>query len=246
MKKKRRIPLIAKVALCVLVSIVLVIGGVAAVFMVELGKMSPLPTGEVIPGCYAVRNATANFYLLAGDDGYLMIDAGGSQKATASVLEELGIRADDVRAILLTHSDGDHVGALPLFPNAQVYLSEQEVRMVDGTTSRNFLGGNSLPVAYQTIVGGEVIELAGFSVRCILTPGHTPGSMCYLVDGQYLFTGDNLSLRDGKVGLFNSFFNMDDGVQRASIAMLEETVRPAYIFTAHHGYSDDPVAAFAE
>ena len=245
MEKKRRIPPSAKIALWILAPLLLIAGVFGAKLWYEMGQMNPLPTGEAAPGVYAVRSGSANFYLLKGDDGYLMIDAGTNQQGIAIALQELGISADDVRAILLTHSDGDHTGALPLFPNAQVYLPEQEVQMIDGTTSRfAFLGGNSLPMAYQTLADSETIELAGLSVRCILTPGHTPGSTCYLVGEQYLFTGDNLSLKDGKADLFNTFFNMDDAVQRASLAMLAETANPAYIFTAHHGLSEDPAVAF--
>ncbi len=63
--------------------------------------------------------------------------------------------------------------------------------------------------------------------QIIITPGHTPGSMCYLINNKYLFTGDALSIKAGKIDKFNEFFNMDT-----------ETATE-YIFSAHYGYSDD-------
>jgi len=230
-----------------MLAVVLILGGLAAKQLYEFSRMSPLQTGEVIPGIYAINNDMVNIYFIKGDGGYIMIDAGVDKNKTSSALEQLGISTDEVRAVLLTHSDGDHVMTLPLFPNAQVYLSEQEVQMIDGKTSRNLIGKNSLSVEYKTLAGGETAEIAGLQVKCILTPGHTPGSMCYLIDDKHLFTGDTLSLKDGKVDLFVSFFNMDDKVQSDSLYLLAkfiETAMPEYIFTGHHGYTNDPNIAF--
>jgi len=235
-KKKRRISLPVKIILIVLVAVILIIGGIAAPQLLEFAKMSPIPTGEVIPGIYAVNNSMVNFYLLKGDGGYLMIDAGMDQAKTAYELERLGISTGEIRAVLLTHSDYDHTGALPLFPGAQVYLSEQE----------SASGRNSISFEYGTFNDDETLNILGFSVRCILTPGHTYGSVCYLINDKYLFTGDTLSLKNGKVDLFNSFFNTDDEIQRLSIYKLAEVVAPEYIFTAHYGYSNDPATAFVD
>lgn len=248
-EKKRRIPLPVKIILIVLIPVILIMGGIIGKQLYELNKMSALPTSEVISGIYAVNNQMVNMYLIKGDDGYLMIDAGTDKNMTDDGFEKLGISPNEVKYILLTHSDTDHTAALQLFPDAQIYLPKQEVQMIDGTMSRSILGKNSFSADYQTLGDGETAEFMGLSIQCILTPGHTPGSMCYLIDGKYLFTGDSLSLKDGKVALFNSFFNMDDKIQSDSLYMLAsflEPLNPEYIFTAHYGYNDNPIEAFKD
>jgi len=63
--------------------------------------------------------------------------------------------------------------------------------------------------------------------------------MCYLVNEKYLFTGDVLSLKAGKIGKFNKFFNMDDETANKSIANITKIESAEYIFTAHYGFTAD-------
>jgi glyoxylase-like metal-dependent hydrolase (beta-lactamase superfamily II) len=63
--------------------------------------------------------------------------------------------------------------------------------------------------------------------------------MCYLVDDKYLFTGDALSLKDGKVFKFNAFFNMDSKTAYESIGIITKIPTAEYIFTAHYGFTSD-------
>jgi len=72
----------------------------------------------------------------------------------------------------------------------------------------------------------------------------TFGSIAFLVDDKYLFVGDNLSLKNGQVGLFNSLFNLCDDTQKESIKSLAQLSSTEYIFTAHYGFTDKPKEAF--
>lgn len=245
-QKKRRVPLLVKIILIVLAIILLLGGGFFAKMQYEQSIMSPLDSGEVIPSVYAVNNGFVNFYLLKSGDQYLMIDAGNNQKQTETALADLQIPADAVSSILLTHSDGDHVAALSLFPNAKVYMPALETQMIDGTTRRSPMGHNRLELDYTSLEDGETIDLMGFDILCISTPGHTPGSMSFLLDGRYLFVGDSMSLQEGKAAPFNSFYNMDSDTQKESIRKLAASTDPAYIFTGHYGYTGDADAAFGD
>ena len=118
---------------------------------------------------------------------------------------------------------GCHVGALSLFDKSTVYAG------ANSTYSK----------ASKTLVDGETIDFGGASIQCIFTPGHADDSVCFLIDGKYLFTGDTLSLHDGKVGLFNSLFNQSDEVQKADIQKLFEISGIQYIFSAHYGFSSE-------
>ena len=205
----------------------------------EIAKMNHLETEEMVHGIYAIKTKNANFYVIKSKAGYIAIDAGGGGKKVAKAeLDKLGIDPEKVTAVLLTHTDFDHTSALGLFTNARVYISKQEVQVIDGSTPRLFnLFNNRLKHAYTTIENDSNMEFDGLNVKPILTPGHTTGSMSYLVDGKYLFVGDALSLADGKVKLFNALFNMDDEVQKQSIAKLAKIQGVEYVFTAHYGFA---------
>ena len=86
-------------------------------------------------------------------------------------------------AVLLTHSHMDHVcGVDRLIAeyDASVYISAEEARYYDyRCTGQSVFRDN------------ETIILGSLEINCLVTPGHTKGSTCYLVDGA-LFTGDTL------------------------------------------------------
>lgn len=76
----------------------------------------------------------------------------------------------------------------------------------------------------------QIFTIAATRIEGILTPGHTPGSMCYLINDKYLFTGDALSLKNGRIGEFNDFFNMDSEKALESIEKIKDLKNVEYIF----------------
>jgi len=261
MKKRTKIILICTIA----AAFVIVCGVIAlpyiwdSVRQAENKTLTPLDTGEVIPGVYVIRETDdiANLYLVkTPEDNYIAIDAGRNPEKVRSEIKKIGIDPADVVAVFLTHSDDDHASGLPAFSNAVIYLHEKEVQMIDGTAKRSILGYNKWPdgVAYIAVAGNvtEKIMIGGIEVQGYLTAGHTPGSTCWKIENM-LFTGDNMSLSDGKAHLFNSLYNMDDHHQIADVnALLKEIdffanfadePEVKYLFTAHYGYTDDAGAA---
>jgi glyoxylase-like metal-dependent hydrolase (beta-lactamase superfamily II) len=221
MKKSKRKPLLI-IVISVITLLIAAGGGVFIFMSIEQGKMSPLGNQEVIPGIYSIRNGHVNIFLIQRNDMYIAIDAGQSEAQTREGLKILGISSNDVIAVLLTHSHGDHVGALKVFDAATVYAVNPKF-------------------ADTVIADGETFMIAGKEFKVIGTPGHADDSVCFLYDGKYLFTGDNLSLKDGHVGLFNSVFNKSDERQRTDIQKLSELNGIEAIFTAHYGFTDSPI-----
>ena len=106
----------------------------------------------------------------------VMIDAANEHERLLELCRSLG-----VRKVVETHGHWDHIQAVPAVRDAgyQVAVTAADAQM--------------LP-SYDEILDDEsVIEVGGLRIRTIATPGHTPGSMCFAVQGTpLLFTGDTL------------------------------------------------------
>jgi glyoxylase-like metal-dependent hydrolase (beta-lactamase superfamily II) len=227
------------IAWIVIVILVLLLGA-GLYFASPLLKMKPVKTG-LIPGTdiYAVRNAIVTVYLIKIDSGYILIDAGSNAAQLKTSLKEAGVNIDDVKWILLTHSDSDHTAALPLFPNAAIHMSKDELPLLNGTMKRNFFGGNKMPPGISIdkinlLSDGQELLFGGVKVKCISAPGHTNGSMLYLTANSYLFTGDALMIRNGNIGV--QPFSMDQELNRKTIERLRDTIEnSSFVFTSHYG-----------
>lgn len=224
----------------------LLAGGFVCKMKGEFGKMSPLPTKNIVAGIYAVNDVYVNMYFIKGKDGYVAVDAGNDEAAIAREMKKLGVDGEKVRAVFLTHTDIDHVAALKLFKNAKIYISDAEEQMINGKTVRMFGSRNKIAVAYVTFRDGQVITVGDIKVQCIATPGHTPGASCFVVNEKYIFTGDTLSLKGGAVEQFNELFNMDTATQKNSWMKIKNLPGVKYVFTAHYGYTDNYAKAFGK
>ena len=85
----------------------------------------------------------------------------------------------------------------------------------------------------------EVVQIGNLKIKGILVPGHTSGMTAYLINDKYLFTGDILSLKDGKMAPVPAFFNMDNDQAIKSMNIIRHIPAAQYVFTAHWGYTDD-------
>jgi len=63
--------------------------------------------------------------------------------------------------------------------------------------------------------------------------------MSYLVNDKFLFTGDVLSLKSGKIDEFNNFFNSDTKTANKSIGIITQIPETEYIFTSHYGLTNN-------
>jgi hydroxyacylglutathione hydrolase len=201
----------------------------------------PVATGRVADNVYAVRVRDVNMFIYAAGQHAIAIDAAYAGDGLQEELERLPIDPASVTHLFLTHGDVDHTGGLDLFPNAQVYLSQDEEQMIDGTTARAlwFLRCPRIGCAYTLLADGDVVTAGPIEIQAIATPGHTPGSMSYLVDDRVLFTGDTLTLRNGRVCTFYRVINMDTAAQSASIRKLARLQGVTLLCTAHTGCTED-------
>ncbi|MBN2400802.1 MAG: MBL fold metallo-hydrolase [Spirochaetes bacterium] len=230
-----------KLSLSVIGVLVLIVIIIAGFFMYKLnkefGKMTVLETREITKGIYSIKDSMGNMYILKSKDKFIAIDAGNDAKNIQNELKKLNIDPEKVGAVLLTHTDSDHVASLGLYKNAKIYISKAEEQMINGKISRMMFMKNELNYPYVTVENNDVLNIAGLKIKGILTPGHTPGSMSWLVNDRYLFTGDTLSLRDGKIAVFSDLFNMDSKTQISSFKYISNLPKAEFIFTAHYGFT---------
>ena len=142
-----------------------------------------------------------NTYLLRrdGSDRAVMVDPGDEPELLLRAIEQLGA---SVEAILITHAHVDHVGAVAPVAKATgapVWCPKLEVPVLADIMAFVPWAGLGPYESYdadETVEGGERLELAGFDIDVIFTPGHSPGHVTYafedeaaLLSGDVLFQG---------------------------------------------------------
>ena len=137
-----------------------------------------------------------------GSDRALIVDPGDEAERLVAAIEELGAQLD---GILLTHTHFDHVGAVAPMAKAtgaEVWVPEIEKGVladIDSYVPWAEFGPYESWDAEHTVTGGERLDLAGFEIDVLFTPGHSPGHVTYWVrDEDAVFSGDVLF--QGSVG----------------------------------------------
>ena len=220
----------------------------------------PLNTGFIDDRVSCIREYVANIYFYTKDGHTIMIDAGYNYDRLAEKMQWLGINSKDIKEILVTHQDTDHVGAIEegsdeLFRDATIYIGNVENEYLEGRKHRKvFWGLTTLP---QVIINnpkilvedGQIFYIGNIKIEAFLVPGHTWGHLVYLVDDCYLFTGDTIWLgADGGYAFLNTLAE-DRKLQCQSLQRLKEILvkrnLQLKIITGHTGWTDDFDFAFA-
>jgi len=209
-------------------------------FKSEIKKMHPVATGKIVDNIFAIKDEFVNIYVLQDSNQYIVIDAGQDIEVVAAEFKKLNINPDLVIAVLLTHTDPDHVAGVPLFKNAKIYLAKEEEKMLTGEKQKIPFVSNSLSRKdYILLEDKQTLKIGNENSFSILTEGHTTGSMCYQINDKYLFTGDILSLEKGEIGTSVKFFDLDHEMATKSISKITNLPNVEYIFTAHFGFTND-------
>jgi hydroxyacylglutathione hydrolase len=205
-------------------------------FRSSIKLMTPSDTGAINDSVWCIKDRFVNAYIFKGEQGYIILDAGIGAKNFRKELEKTGINPDQIRALFLTHTDGDHTGATRLFTNASIYMHKDEEQMINGTTGKTKFSKTKWKYGkYDLLASNDTLTIDGLKIKILHTPGHTPGSSWYRFGSDYLVTGDNLTIADGKYEHFIEMFNMNTTEQNESLKVLPPPDSFKYILTGHHG-----------
>ena len=217
---------------------------------------------QLAPSLHRIGSDLVNVYLVEGEGGLTLIDAGmpGHWRELETELRRLGRSIDEIRGVVLTHGDTDHVGfsdRLRRQHGVPVYVHEADAARARGEVKKDvkmgkvrfvpfvrFMlygarrGGLRIPplAEVRTFADGAVLDLPG-RPEIIHLPGHSPGSVAVWVPAiEAVFVGDALTTGDvltGETGPRPAPFTIDRRQALESLSRLEEL--PAKWVLPGHG-----------
>ncbi|MDR2733930.1 MAG: MBL fold metallo-hydrolase [Spirochaetota bacterium] len=217
---------------------------------------APLGNQKINENIFALRDKDVNAFIYKKGGSQIAIDCGYKNCGNIqNALSQLGLAADATTDVFLTHLDLDHAGGADkrctkVYPRAAVHIGKTEEGYITNILARKKILFIKLktPIqldgTYRTLADKEVIHCGDITVQALLTPGHTMGHLCYLVDGKYLFTGDTIILVQGVGYAFYPLWNIDTDQLAQSLRALKGLQNIIMVITAHSGYTTDASLAF--
>ncbi len=185
--------------------------------------------GPVQENCYLVRRD--------GSDRAVLIDPGDEPGRLLNEIKRLGTSLD---AILVTHTHFDHVGAVAPVARqtgAEVWVPEIERGVLADIMSYVPFPGFGPFESYEaehTLAGGERLELAGFEIDVLFTPGHSPGHVTFSIpDEAAVFSGDVLF--QGSVGRVDLPGGDGPTLMRSIASLVESLPSETAVYPGHMG-----------
>jgi metallo-beta-lactamase class B len=145
---------------------------------------------KIFDNVYAIGNVGTVAYVIQTAAGLMMIDALGANQVESDLLpgfQKLGLDPGQVKTILVAHGHADHFGGTAYFQQkygSKVYVSAADWTLME-SPPRGRGPGAPPPAAPPKRDGelrdGESVTLGNVSVRAVAVPGHTPGSMGFIL-----------------------------------------------------------------
>lgn len=173
-----------------------------------------------------------NMYLVTRERKGVVVDPSFTQREAKGIIREMEKECDALEAVLITHGHYDHISGLGFirgrFP-APVFCHERDA----GKLAHPLLNGSALfgssvreSPAEKELKDGATLSFLGLNFRVIHTPGHSAGSVCILLEGKYLFSGDTIFESDmGRTDLPDGSFDaIMDSIQSRILVLPDEVI----------------------
>lgn len=168
-------------------------------------------------------------------------------RTITSQLAEIGLKTGDIDYVAISHTHGDHIGNVKLFPDATVLLQRAEYDWINSgpPTDPNL---NQLVTLARQLMGhprnlklidGDLDVFGDGSVILISTPGHTPGSQSLMVhlanSGYIVLSGDVVHLEENFAKNIVPALNVDKAQSLASMQRIRDIMQKynAKLFINH-------------
>src|SRR4029077_9401717 len=162
-------------------------------------------------------------------------------KTLTGQLAEIGLKPSDVAYVAISHTHGDHIGNVGLFPDARILMQRAEYEWIHGSNGLNENVNQLMALARRLLgnprgmrlIDGDLDVFDDGSVSLISTPGHTPGSQSLLVhlrnSGFIILSGDVVHLEKNFEKDIVPSLNTD---KAASIASMDRVRRMVAAYQA--------------
>ncbi len=178
---------------------------------------------------YLLDSTKGNYVYLIKVEEIILIDTGlpKNGKDILNELKAMDIKPHDIKHILITHDDMDHVGSLALLEKAsgaKIWASKEDIPYIMGDLDRHVIKRflnyiiklkkpeNINPYPKHGLIG---------DIKAIYTPGHTVGHTCLLYK-DIMFVGDLFRTNNGEITTGPSFANWNTSVLKESIAKIDK------------------------
>lgn len=220
---------------------------------------APCNTSKITENIYAIRDKDVNLFLVKSNNGYIGLDSGYKNSDNVKQgLAQLNIKQTDIHTVFLSHVDLDHAGGVDsrcsnIFPNATVYIGEEETKYLNRKLFRKKVIGIGLasPIqlkdGYKLVYDHKTLAIDGMEITPIFTPGHTMGHMSYIIDNKTIFVGDTLLIGDEGGYCFPNFWNINTAENIKSLVKQYNTAKAgniSLVLTSHSGPCNDIEFAF--
>ncbi len=177
--------------------------------------------GEIGTNCYIVKNSKRCFVIDPADE----VD---------EIFRKIGRL--NLEFILLTHGHFDHVLAVEdihkKYPNIPVYIGKFDKELLRNLSEQKYYSTKELKdlsLSVRIVSDGDRIKFGDNKIKVIETPGHSFGSVCYLL-GNHLFSGDTLFYHT--IGR-TDFWTSDPSSMQQSLKKLSKLPTKTKIYPGH-------------
>ena len=146
-----------------------------------IGYVKP---GRIFGNLYFVGTKPSSTHIIDTGDGLILIDPGHLENFYLVInnIWELGFNPKDIKYILLSHCHYDHVDATERLVNlcgAKVFMGKNDLPLYNGEIYHYDFSPFRVDILLED---NDVVELGNTKIQCLLTPGHTDGTMSFLFD----------------------------------------------------------------